>query len=448
MKIDIKPDVFDTFVDPVCIIGSDLRSVYFNPSFSNLIEESSIAAVKKKPVTDFITLEDFDWERLKLACKAYLDSPIREVIYRTKNHTGKVQLAWRSVKDSNGDYNVLIYFRDVSLEETLSRKYKEELSKKEETIKALDQHLFQVSLIRDVLQRTNTFDDPLVMLRNLYSHLIGILNIDFALYFKQEFKGGPLQLLAQSDNGTIVGRDVRNYSEEIKSKLSKEQHYNEILDNYFWIDFHYKDDSELEKYFVFVKNKEFTYDEQNLLETLSEPLSFSLDNRDLFKKAMTDEMTALYNHRYFKVRLESEIRDHADRKKTLGLLLLDIDHFKKFNDTYGHLTGDKVLKEVASCIKDMCRSTDVPARYGGEEFACILPDIAKDDIMTIAERIRKGIEKTLIQTDEFGVLKVTASIGISHFPKHGDTIKGLISSADSALYEAKRAGRNNCKIKN
>lgn len=447
MKFDLKSDVFDNFVDAICIVGPDLKAVYFNPSFSILVEESSINHIMKKPVNELIEIFDFEWDKVKLGCKAFLETPVREMSYKTKTHQGKLQITWKTLKDSEGNNRVLIYIRDVSLEETLSRKYKEEITKKEDTIRVLDQHLFQISLIRDVLERTNTFDDPLVMLRNLYAHLIGILNIDFAVYYKQEEKGGPMVLLAFSEGPNVTSKEVRVFSEQIKAQLAKEQHYNEPLDKYFWIDFRYLDGSDLQKYFIFAKSKEFTFEEQNLLETICEPLGFSLDNRELFKKAMTDEMTSLYNHRYFKVRLENEMREHIERKKSLGLVILDIDHFKKFNDTYGHLTGDKVLIEVALCIKDACRSTDVAARYGGEEFACILPDIGDEDILLIGDRIRKAIEKKLVETENYGNLNVTASLGISVFPKHGHEINQIIEAADSALYEAKRAGRNQTKLK-
>jgi diguanylate cyclase (GGDEF)-like protein len=447
MKFDLKPDVFDNFVDAICIVGPDLKPIYFNPSFSLLVEESSINHIKKKAIDELIEIPGFEWDRVKLGCKAFLESPVREMSYKSRTHEGKLQITWKTIKDVNGNNKVLVYIRDVSLEETLSRKYKEEITKKEDTIRVLDQHLFQISLIRDVLERTNTFDDPLVMLRNLYGHLIGILSIDFAIYYKQEEKNGPLQLLAYSEGPNVTSREVRNFADSIKVHLTKEQHYNEPKDQFYWIDFRYLDGSDLQKYFIFVKSKEFTFEEQNLLETICEPLGFSLDNRELFKKAMTDEMTSLYNHRYFKVRLENEMKEHVERKKSLGLLLLDIDHFKKFNDTYGHLTGDKVLIEVAHCLKDTCRSTDVAARYGGEEFACILPDVGNDDPTAIGERIRKAIENKLVDTDNFGTLRVTASIGIAVFPAQGAEINQLIEAADSALYEAKRAGRNQTKLK-
>lgn len=448
MKFDIKPDIFDNFVDAVCIVGEELQPLYFNSSFANLIEETSLAGIRKKKITELIQIDEFDWDRLKAGTKALLESPVREAPFKTKTREGRMQITWKSMRDSDGSVRVLIYLKDVSLEEVLNRKYHEELQKKEETIRALDQHLFQISLIRDVLERTTTFDDPLVMLRNLFTHLTGILKIDFAIYLKQESINASPVLLAYSDNGDLHQKEIRDLSEMVKPQLLANELSHQQIAGYSWLSFRYLDDSDRQKFFVFSKKTEFSYEDENLLETICEPLSFSMDNRELFKKAMTDEMTDLYNHRYFKVRLENELREHGERKKTLGLLLLDLDHFKKVNDTYGHLVGDIVLKAAALCLKNFCRSTDVPARYGGEEFALILPDIEESNILAIGERLRSTIESLVIPAD--GVahpLRITASIGLSVFPVHGRTPTELISTADEALYEAKRSGRNKALLK-
>lgn len=449
MKFEIKPDIFDNFVDAICVINEELRIVYFNSSFSNLIEESSLAVIRKKPLPELLQIEDFDWERVRLGSKAQLESPVREALFKTKNKDGRMQITWKSLKDSEGVYKVLIYFRDVSLEDVLNRKYHEEISRKEETIKALDQHLFQISLIRDVLERTTTFDDPLVMLRNLFTHLSGILNIDLAMYLKQEPNSTTLQLMTYTTNSKneLEQREVRDISESIKPYLLTKDLSFQKIGEYYWLSFNYLDDAERQKYFIFAKKVEFSYDDENLLQTICEPMSFSLDNRELFKKAMTDEMTDLYNHRYFKVRMDNEIREHAERRKTFGLLLLDLDHFKKVNDTYGHLVGDIVLKVAAQCLKDFCRSTDVAARYGGEEFAIILPDIEESSLYLIGERLRKSIENLVIPIpDQAKPLKVTASIGLSVFPKNGKTTTDIIAAADEALYQVKNSGRNGALI--
>ncbi|MEY4615667.1 MAG: Stalked cell differentiation-controlling protein [Pseudomonadota bacterium] len=443
MKFDLRPDVFDNFVDAICIVNEDLQAVYFNPSFANLVEETSLASIRKKKVFELLQIEEFDWDRVKSATRTSLESPVREVPFRTKTREGRMQVTWKSVRENTGSYKVILYFKDVSLEEVLNRKYHQELEKKEETIKALDQHLFQISLIRDVLERTTTFDDPLVMLRNLFSHLTGILKMDLALYLKQDEPGAQPSLLAYSDNGNLDHRGIRDLSELIKEPLLGNELSYQTVGGYSWLSFRYLDDSERQKFFVFAKKAEFLYEDENLLETICEPLSFSMDNRELFKKAMTDEMTELYNHRYFKVRLENELREHGERKKTLGLMLLDVDHFKKVNDTYGHLVGDIVLKAMAQCLKAFCRSTDVPARYGGEEFAIIVPNLDEPTLQSIGERLRAAIESMVIPAPGLEKpLKITASIGLSVFPNHGKTPTDLIGNADEALYEAKRSGRN------
>ncbi len=448
MKFELKPDIFENFVDAICILNEELQPVYFNPSFANLVEETSLAGIRKKKIFELVHIEEFDWDRVKSGTKALLESPVREAQFKTKTREGRMQITWKSIRDLDGFVRVLVYLKDVSLEDVLNRKYHEELLKKEETIKALDQHLFQISLIRDVLERTTTFDDPLVMLRNLFAHLAGILKIDFAMYLRQETINASPILFAYSDNGELNQKEIRDLSELVKPQLLANELSHQQLGGYTWLSFRYLDDSDRQKFFVFAKRIDFSYEDENLLETICEPLSFSMDNRELFKKAMTDEMTDLYNHRYFKVRLENELREHGERKKTLGLLLLDIDHFKKVNDTYGHLVGDIVLKAASLCLKNFCRSTDVPARYGGEEFALILPDIDESNILSIGERLRQTIEALAIAVPGIDhPLRITASIGLSIFPLHGRTPTELIGTADQALYEAKRSGRNKALLK-
>lgn len=443
MKFDLRPDIFDNFVDAICIVNEELQAVYFNPSFANLVEETSLASIRKKKVFELLQVEEFDWDRVKSGTKTGLESPVRELPFRTKSREGRMQITWKSLREASGNYRVIIYMKDVSLEEVLSRKYHQELEKKEETIKALDQHLFQISLIRDVLERTTTFDDPLVMLRNLFTHLTGILRMDLAMYLKQEDATNQPVLLAYSDNGELGQREIRNLAEMIKAPLLSNELSYQHFGGFSWLSFRYLDDSERHKFFAFAKKLEFSYEDENLLETICEPLSFSMDNRELFKKAMTDEMTDLYNHRYFKVRLENEIREHAERKKPLGLMLLDVDFFKKVNDTYGHLVGDIVLKATAQCLKNFCRSTDVPARYGGEEFAVIVPNLDETMLLTIGDRLRQAIENLSISAPGLDhPLRITASIGLSIFPHHGKTPTELIANADEALYEAKKSGRN------
>ena len=161
------------------------------------------------------------------------------------------------------------------------------------------------------------------------------------------------------------------------------------------------------------------------------------------EESMTDVLTGIANRRAFDEELQ-KCMDVADKKHTpLSLLLIDVDHFKKFNDTYGHLVGDKVLKYVAGILKNCVKGQDFAARYGGEEFAVILPQTSSIGAKVIAEQIRQSISVNELQNrtkgESYG--KITASIGISQYSFDGDA-GNLIGRSDEALYKAKQNGRN------
>jgi diguanylate cyclase (GGDEF)-like protein len=165
-------------------------------------------------------------------------------------------------------------------------------------------------------------------------------------------------------------------------------------------------------------------------------------NRRLERLSITDGLTGLYNHRHFQDELARYFNESARYERPVSLALIDLDYFKKVNDTYGHAVGDEVLKTVARLFTESVRSTDLVARYGGEEFAVIMPETEMEDALTFAEQIRSLVEQTPIATDQ-GELQATVSIGVSAAP-HPDlaTPKALIEDADGSLYRAKEGGRN------
>ena len=159
--------------------------------------------------------------------------------------------------------------------------------------------------------------------------------------------------------------------------------------------------------------------------------------------AVTDGLTGLYNHRYFKRFLTQEIL-RAERHKTpVSLVMLDIDYFKKYNDTHGHLAGDNVLRQVAKLMVQNIRSIDVAARYGGEEFAIVLPQADRKSARVVADKLKNLIEQHKFQnetTQPNG--KLTVSMGIATFPENASGLEELIKRADQRLYQAKALGRN------
>jgi two-component system cell cycle response regulator len=165
-------------------------------------------------------------------------------------------------------------------------------------------------------------------------------------------------------------------------------------------------------------------------------------NKRLERLSITDGLTKLHNHRYFQDELAKAFEESQRYGRPLSLAMIDIDFFKKVNDTYGHAVGDEVLKVVAQLYESSARSTDLVARYGGEEFAVMMPETELDDAVTFAEKIRILIESTPIET-QAGPIRTTVSIGVASVPfSHVQTAKELIVVADRALYHAKRHGRN------
>jgi two-component system, cell cycle response regulator len=165
-------------------------------------------------------------------------------------------------------------------------------------------------------------------------------------------------------------------------------------------------------------------------------------NRRLELLSITDGLTRLHNHRHLQDELARAFDEAQRYERPLSLAMIDIDYFKKFNDTYGHAVGDEVLKRVAELYRESVRSTDLVARYGGEEFAVMMPETGLDDAITFAEKIRSLIAETPIDT-QAGEVAVNVSIGVASVPHTKiRAAKDLVIAADKALYRAKRNGRN------
>lgn len=181
------------------------------------------------------------------------------------------------------------------------------------------------------------------------------------------------------------------------------------------------------------------------LSFLAKYLRKSKDFEHQYKLATIDGLTELYNHRYFQDALRNQIEVSKRYEQTFSLIIIDIDYFKKFNDTYGHQAGDAVLKQVAQTLKKNSRTTDIVCRYGGEEMSIILPNTNSQDALYNANRIRQAIEERPFQLNATETGKVTISVGVATFPVHAENAQDLIEQADKGLYYAKEHGRNQVK---
>ena len=165
-------------------------------------------------------------------------------------------------------------------------------------------------------------------------------------------------------------------------------------------------------------------------------------NRRLELLSITDGLTKLYNHRHLQDELARAFEESARYERPLSFVIVDLDFFKKVNDTYGHAIGDEVLKAISAVFQQSIRTTDLAARYGGEEFALMLPETVLEDALNFAEKIRGIVESTAVETHA-GPISATVSIGVATVPHPRiHSAKELIVAADKALYRAKKNGRN------
>ncbi len=183
-----------------------------------------------------------------------------------------------------------------------------------------------------------------------------------------------------------------------------------------------------------------------MLSVVARSAALALENAELHKRTeeltTTDELTETYNYRFFVQKLEEEKRRALRYDLPLSLVMVDIDWFKKLNDSYGHEAGNVVLRNLSAIIKTCIRDVDIFARYGGEEFAVILPQTGLIEAKKIGERIRAQIEAASIEAGSAQRVKVTVSVGVSSFPENGKSHEELVSVTDQALYRAKGEGRN------
>jgi diguanylate cyclase (GGDEF)-like protein/PAS domain S-box-containing protein len=191
---------------------------------------------------------------------------------------------------------------------------------------------------------------------------------------------------------------------------------------------------------------DFSESKHQLARTVSEHLSLALANlklrETLHNQSIRDPLTGLFNRRYMEESLQREIHRADRNKQALGLIMIDVDHFKRFNDTWGHEAGDLVLRELSQFLQKSIRVSDIACRYGGEELTLIFPEMSLEETYKRAEELRQGIKEFDLKYHESSLGAITISLGVASFPQHGKTSDSLIQLADAALYRAKAEGRD------
>jgi diguanylate cyclase (GGDEF)-like protein len=190
----------------------------------------------------------------------------------------------------------------------------------------------------------------------------------------------------------------------------------------------------------------FTEVKQQLCQSVADSLALALANlilrETLRQQSIHDPVTSLFNRRYMEETLERELHRAARGKEPVGIIMVDIDHFKHFNDTFGHEAGDRVLREVGACLSSQIRVEDIACRYGGEEFTLIMPSASPVVTLERAERAREKVKRIKVEHNGQWLGELTASFGVAAFPGHGTTAGAVLAAADAALYQAKHEGRD------
>jgi diguanylate cyclase (GGDEF)-like protein len=183
-----------------------------------------------------------------------------------------------------------------------------------------------------------------------------------------------------------------------------------------------------------------------LAVSVADHLALALANLKLRERlqfqAVRDPLTGLFNRRYLDETLTRELQRAARHGYSIGVIMLDVDHFKQINDTYGHSAGDTMLAAIGAFLQGHTRGEDIACRYGGEEFTLVLPAASLEDTYARAEEIRLGAQQLSVRYKDHTLDKISISLGVATFPAHGTTIGALLRAADAALYRAKTQGRN------
>jgi diguanylate cyclase (GGDEF)-like protein len=191
------------------------------------------------------------------------------------------------------------------------------------------------------------------------------------------------------------------------------------------------------------KKDSFDHDDVQPLESVADICAAAIQNAHNFDRmkqlAYVDGLTGIHNRRFFEMRIVEELERASRFQGRMSVIMVDIDHFKKMNDEFGHLLGDEMLRSVSTILKQQLRKMDMVCRYGGDEFAIVVPETAGESAVRVAEKLRRQVETHFFP----GVPRpVTISCGVADYPAHGVTRDEVVAAADSALYQAKQAGRN------
>ena len=435
------------------------RNVYCNPFISELLGYTPQQLQKfKDGILDELIHPD-DVELLQQhfkRCLTLKDDKYLEIEYRIKNSSGQ----WYWLHDKNTIFSrdsqgkpqqILGIAQDISRTKELDRQLKEQIS----VLTRTNQARIQLAKMNEFIQACVSLDEAQAVVADLLSPLFS--STDGAIYllnnsknlFEKIAKWGNTYSESSFDLNECwairQGTAHRVYPQTPNLYCSHTITTAELKPS-LCLPMIAKGETIGMLYLRFANSETISQTSQSIAETVAQNIAMSFANlklqQELKFQSLRDPLTGLYNRRYLNESLTREI-DRARRKQQfISLIMLDVDHFKRFNDIHGHSAGDLVLASVGDYLLSQIRQYDLACRYGGEELVIVMLDATKEDTVLRAEAIRTGIKKLQLRHEGTQLETISVSIGVSCFPDDATDGSGLIEAADKALYQAKKQGRD------
>jgi len=439
--------VFEYFVDGTICVNRDGVVTLINQSACDLLQVSSVRIIGKKHIDSIIQVAGSPYDR-RLISGAETHSQVAKVASQSRT-AFDARLVTIPFSITQSDISILV-LKDLSHEEELFQKYQGQMQMK-------DRKIYESQLLNSILQNIRLTKDPHIMIRQIAMALMKEVHSDVSLMVTIKSGGVSVDIVSQKESRAkyvdlLAAKEIE--PEKFRTtKMAVTCNLKSTLPtplSSIWPTEHF---CHIELYegnesisLLIAIEKILTDDELALINSIRDQTSLSISSSHFEKLSHVDELTNVYNRRYFIQHSQVFFRENMRNEKDCSVVIIDLDHFKKINDTDGHLFGDEVLKIVGRILNKNSRVSDIIARYGGEEFIIFLPETNSKEASVLAERIRSAIEKEEI-TKGFSTRFVTASFGIAARVHSGSgTLENLIDCADQALYHSKENGRNRSTV--
>lgn len=434
-------ETFEHFPDGVIALDQQGLIIFINTEACTLLNLSAVRIQNKKLITEILSINN---SPLNLLSQQNATSMVGTIQVKGNNQPElHAKICYIPNIITQEGYSLLT-FKDLSHEVELDAKYQIELREKDQKIK-------EVGLINSILNNIRSLPDANLIIEQIALHVMTDLKIDYSLLITDTGKEFLVSLIATGERQSIALRlgfpiTIRSLGKigDIIRSGSKAQLPTDLIrswDHPYFLEFPLLGKAK-NLYLFFPLRQEISANQLTMFNNILHQTSSAIDAGIYQRLANTDELTEVYNRRYFHLCADPFFEGNSEEGDNCTFIILDIDHFKKINDSYGHSFGDLVLKTIGEVLRREVRIGDIAARIGGEEFAVLLPDTGSGLAMIMAERLRNSLAITPIERDGVKIF-ITASFGVAGKIECGArSIEQLMDLADKALYHSKHNGRN------